>query len=360
MYEYIHKNLKEGIAMKGLITDGKGNLRLVEDVPMPKVSDYSAIVRTIACGICNGTDVKLVQGHLRGFSNYPAILGHESVGEVIEVGNKVRNFKVEDLVLRSCLPDHFPPYYSLWGSFGEYGRVVDCRAMTLDGINNDGEAVSQQTIPRGIDPCDGVMLITLKEVYSALKRLVLYPGASVGIVGGGPVGLAMVKCCKLQGAGFVAIADHHNERLAKAVKLGADLAVNSCEEDFEAMVKKYCLKLDFVIDAVGSCDVVSMALRLVRPDGVIGMYGIGMEDNRPVVWSGGPYNWKLYSVQWPVACIEASVHDAVVGHILNGDIDLKDFVTHVLPVEQYQEGFDLIQNRKALKVSLVFNRQAVK
>ncbi len=99
--------------MKGIVTDGKGNLRLANDVPMPKVSDYSAIVRTVACGICNGTDIKLIDGHLKGFSSYPAVLGHESVGEIIETGSKVRSFKAGDMVLRSCLPDHYPPYYSL-------------------------------------------------------------------------------------------------------------------------------------------------------------------------------------------------------------------------------------------------------
>ncbi len=226
--------------------------------------------------------------------------------------------------------------------------------MTEDGVDNNGEEVSQQVIPREIDPCDGVMLITLKEVYSALKRLMIFPGACVGIVGGGPVGLSMVKCCKLLGAAFVAIADHHSDRPAMAVKLGADLAVNSYEEDFETAVKKQHTKLDFVIDAVGSCDVISMALRLIRPEGVVGVYGIGMKDQIPVAWSGGPYNWKLQSVQWPVASTEAAVHDEVIRYVLSGDINLKDYVTHVLPIEQYREGFNLIKERKGLKVSLAF------
>ncbi len=44
------------------------------------------MVQTVGCGICNGTELKIIDGHLKGFSTYPAVLGHEAVGRVIETG----------------------------------------------------------------------------------------------------------------------------------------------------------------------------------------------------------------------------------------------------------------------------------
>ena len=151
--------------MRGLVIDGKGNIALKDDIPVPELSDYTAIVKTAACGICNGTDLKLREGHLNGFDTYPAVLGHESVGRVLRTGKKVISYKEGDLVLRSGLDDTYPLYHSLWGSFGEYGRVTDYQAMIRDGVTEaDISNISQQVIPADIDPVDGVMVITLKEV----------------------------------------------------------------------------------------------------------------------------------------------------------------------------------------------------
>ena len=60
--------------MKGLITDGKGNVLLKDDIPKPDIGDYDALVQTVGCGICNGTELKNIDGHLKGFSTYPAVL----------------------------------------------------------------------------------------------------------------------------------------------------------------------------------------------------------------------------------------------------------------------------------------------
>ena len=345
--------------MKGLVADGKGNVEFRSDIPRPQVSDYTAIVKTIACGICNGTDVKLKEGHLNGFDTYPAVLGHESVGRVIETGKKVTSFKKGDLVLRSGLDDMSPACHSLWGSFGEYGRVTDYRAMAGDGMEQaDINDISQQVIPSAIDPVDGVMIITLKEVCAAVKRLGVGTGDKVVVSGCGPVGLAMVKFCKLAGASFVALSGHHDGRLEIAGKLGADLAVNSKKENFaEALKKEVPGKLDFYIDAVGRCDIISEALGLIRDDGVIGVYGIGLEEDRGIIWRRGPYNFKIHSVQWPVPEIEASVHEEVIRYVETGEIDLKDFVTHRLPIEDYEKGFELIRNRQCLKVALYYEER---
>lgn len=341
--------------MKGLVVNGDGTLRLAQDIPMPELGDYMAIVKTVACGICNGTDLKLVEGHLNHYHTFPAVLGHESTGRVVECGKRVRHFRPGDLVLRSGLEDMAPPYYSLWGSFAEYGRVVDCKAMEEDGLSVDPGLITQQIVPEGIDAVDAVMLITLKEIRAALNRLGVSGGARVAISGCGPVGLAMVRFCKLMGASFIALSGHHDHRIEVARRMGADLAVNSKKENFAQTVKARCPKmLDFYIDAVGRCEIVSEALTLIQDNGTIGVYGIGLEEEKGIRWNAGPYNWKLHSVQWPVPQKEYEVHDEVVEYVRNEEIDLKDFVTHRLTIEEYEEGFSLVRNRQGLKVALCF------
>ncbi|MCM8777698.1 MAG: alcohol dehydrogenase catalytic domain-containing protein, partial [Candidatus Omnitrophica bacterium] len=75
--------------MKAAITDGKGNI-WIEEVPIPEVSPYHCLCKTLACATCTGTDIKIIHNKLPWKENYPAILGHESIGKVIKTGNKVK------------------------------------------------------------------------------------------------------------------------------------------------------------------------------------------------------------------------------------------------------------------------------
>ncbi len=60
--------MRERVGMKGLIVNGDGKVVLASDIPMPEIDDYQVITRTIACGICNGTDLKLAEGKLKDFT----------------------------------------------------------------------------------------------------------------------------------------------------------------------------------------------------------------------------------------------------------------------------------------------------
>lgn len=340
--------------MKGLVIEGNGKAALAHDIPVPEINDYQVLTKTIACGICNGTDLKLIEGKLRGFSVYPAVLGHESVGEVVQVGKKVRNYKVGDHVLRTSLTN-MKEYYSLWGSFAEYGTADDYEAEIEDGVPADEGRCTQQVIPSQIDAADGTMIITLKEICSALHRLDLQPGISVAVVGCGPVGLSMTALARLMGAGKVVMAGHHRERLKAAEKLGADLAFSSKEQDVVKTVKAYMPEgVDLFVDCVGRTSIIDQGMQIVKETGKIGLYGIGMHTGDVIDWDKAPYNFNLHSVQWPIALEEKKVHDEVIGYILDGKLDLKDFVSHVLPVEEFEQGIELVKTRKGLKVALKF------
>lgn len=339
--------------MKGLIVKKPGEVKIVNDIPEPKIGPYDALVEVIACGICNGTDLKIIDGHFKGFNTYPCVLGHEPVGRVIELGEKVISYKKGDYVLRGMLNDT-PEYYSGWGSFAEYAVVSDYKAMVNDGIPNVFTGhMAQQIVPQDFDPKLALMLITFKEVLSGLKRFGVSEGMSVMVNGCGPVGMSMIRLCKILGVSKLIAADTNNDRLEKAGRLGADITINPLKEDVEAIVKgKVTDGLDIFIDAVGRNELMNLGLKLIKFNGKVAVYGIAPQCNANVDWEAAPYNWDIHFVQWPTFQEEAVVHDRVVEMVKCGALKLEDFVTHVLPLEDFDKGLDLVKSKSGLKISL--------
>ncbi len=339
--------------MRGLIVNKPGELKIVHDIPEPKMGPYDALVETVACGICNGTDMKILQGHFKGFDTYPCVLGHEPVGRVIDVGEKVISYKKGDYVLRSMLSDT-PEYYSGWGSFAEYGLVSDYKAMVNDGISDVFTGhMAQQIVPADFNPEQALMIITFKEVLSGLKRFGVSEGMKIMINGCGPVGLSMVRLSKLLGVETIIASDIDEERLEKAATMGATITVNPMKNDVEAVVKEKVKEgLDIFIDAVGRNELINLGLNLVKFNGKVAVYGIAPKCDANINWKNAPYNWDIHFVQWPTFEEEAQVHDRIVEYVRCGALKLDDFVTHVLPLEDFEKGFDLIKSKKGLKISL--------
>ena len=341
--------------MKGLVVYQDGTMK-VEQLPKPVIGDYGALVQNLSCGICNGTDFKLIHASFKGFDTYPAVLGHESVGRVVEVGAKVTSFKPGDLVLRSILEKvEDEKYASGWGSFAEYGVVGDIAAMKADGRDDYYDIyLAQQVVPAHLDPHQAVMLITLKEVLSGLQRFGVDSGASVLIHGAGPVGLSMIRFAKLKGAGPIVVSEPNADRRGRAAKLGADVVIDPTAEDLLAKAKGIEPDgFDFVIDAVGINRLMTDSLKIVKFNGKVGVYGIAAETSAQIDWEEAPYNWAIQFVQWPTFEDEAAVHDEVVGLVDSGEIDLSDYVTHVIPgLDAFQEGFDTVSSQDGIKVTI--------
>ena len=341
--------------MKGLVVEKPGIINIKNDIPEPKISPYSAIVENIACGICNGTDLKIINGHFKGFDTYPAVLGHESVGKVIVTGSKVKSFKKGDHVLRTILDDVGPHYYSGWGSFSEYGVVYDYQSMINDGLENVNEYyIAQQVIPPDIDPVKGTMIITFKEVFTGLKSFGVSTDNSLLINGCGPVGLSMVRFANLLGVNKIFASDIDQNRLENALKQGAHRIINPLKDYIEKIIREEEKDgLDLFIDAVGINSLMNNGLNLVKFNGKIGVYGISPSCSSEIDWTKAPYNWTIQFVQWPNVKTEATLHNDVINFVRQEDIMLDDFVTHVLPLEDYQTGLDLVKNKKGMKVVLL-------
>ncbi len=340
--------------MKTLIVDKDGKLS-VREVGMPEYNDCQALVKTVSCGVCNGTDGKLIHKSFKNYGPemYPMMLGHEAVGRVIEVGKKVKSFQVGDLVL---LPFAGPidGYECGWGSYSEYGVVCDpCWDETAYGPTPEC-AFGQTVLPADIDPTDAAMVITLREVLSSIKRFGIGANDSVVVFGCGPVGLTFIKFMSLLGAHPIIALDIIDEKLADAKKNGADYVLNSKDPDYEKKIREICPEgVKFVLDAVGVSQIINMAMPLLYDQGKICCYGISSNLSMEIDWTRAPYNWQLQFQQFPSKKEEGEAHAQVMNWLKAGVISLKDYISDIYDFEDILKAFEKLENKQIAKKCII-------
>lgn len=328
----------------------------IREIPKPRYSSKQALVKMIACGMC-GTDVKLLHGQFKGYpqSKYPLMLGHEGVGEVVEVGSEVTSYKIGDKVILPFVdedPENYPGIFSGWGAMSEYGVVCDAAAYP------DGEApecaFAQQVLPADIDPVDAVMIVTFREVLSNIQYFGIKPGHSVVVYGCGPVGSTFIKFLQLCGVEEVTAVDIIDEKLAVVKENGAKYTINSKTEDVEAIIRgRYPDGVDFVLDAIGAPFVVNAAMPLIKDRGHILCYGVPPVEQISVDFSRAPYNWNLSYQQFPKKMEEGAVHDQIIEWLRSGKLNIKDFISDYFKFEDSVEAYQKLLNREVQKKGII-------
>jgi threonine dehydrogenase-like Zn-dependent dehydrogenase len=344
--------------MKSFAVDANGKLDIV-DVPMPTHDDCSALVRIEACGVCNGTDIKLAHGTFKNWHAYPTLLGHEAVGRVVEKGRLVTAFDVGDRVMLPFVDGPSGGFHSSWGGYSEYGTVGDWRAMAKAGRGpgtpgfSEG-AYAQTKVPAAIDPVDATMIVTFREVLSAMKRFGMKENRSLVVFGAGPVGLCFTKFAKLLGMGPVVTLDITDQKMADARAMGADLVLNSLEADTTGSVRALLPDgADFVVDAVGINDLINTAMELVTYNGSICCYGISPKLDMQLDWSRAPYNWTLQFVQFPLKIEEMEADSQILYWMESGVLNARDFISDILPFGEIHEAFRMIEERRTNKKTVI-------
>ena len=339
--------------MKSLTVQKDLSLKIVDDVPMPSYGDYQVLVKVLAGGVCAGTDMKIKHGNMKGIDKetYPTILGHESVGEVVELGSKVRNFKKGDLALLPFIGGPLGGYASHFGAFSEYAVSTDWKAMVEDGRGPgteyfDDSLYTQVVLPKGFDPVESTMIVTFREVLAAARSFKLAANQSVVVFGAGPVGMSFIRFAKLTGLSTVISVDVADEKLEDAKLAGADYAFNSTKCDITKEIRAILPDgADNIIDAVGVNSLINQAMELVVPNGQICVYGISPNLGMDLAWAKAPYNWRLYFMQWPIKADEAAAHSQIINWMQLGVLDPKDFISHVFSIDEALDAFDILENK---------------
>ena len=196
--------------MKALVYHGARDIRFeTHDDPTIR-ADTDAIVKVDLCSIC-GSDLHIFHGH--GFSaDTRYCVGHEAVGEVVEVGKGVRRLRPGDKVMISAAVGcgHCAPCLAgqvnrcLTGSMNCYGLSLGLEGSQAEAFRVPAADVNATAMPEGLTPTQALMLTdSMATAWYGCKQARIRPGRQVVVVGLGPIGLMAVEAALVMGASAV-------------------------------------------------------------------------------------------------------------------------------------------------------------
>jgi 2-desacetyl-2-hydroxyethyl bacteriochlorophyllide A dehydrogenase len=340
---------------------GPGDVR-VEERPEPElVASDDAVVRVEATGIC-GSDLHIYHGRVAIEPGF--VIGHEYVGTVIAAGEGVSGVAVGDRVLGTYCTACGTCFHCRRGEYHkcDSGRVFGHGAAlgSLPGTQAEMVGVPNanltlRRVPEGLS--DEVALFAGDVAGTgyhavcgdAARPEPLEPGASVAVLGLGPVGLSAVQVARASGASSVVAVDTVGERLRMAESFGA-VPLHLTEDDVRARVKELTegRGVDLAVEAVGHPEALDLACRLARKAGtvsVIGVYAERAEVHMGVVW--------IKALNWRTGHANVIGHlDRVLAMLSSGVLDPGPLVTHRMSLDDAPEAYAIYDRREALKIVL--------
>ena len=244
----------------------------------PSCGVMDAIVKPIAISPCS-SDIHTVWAGAIG-DRHDMILGHEAVGEVVEVGALVKDFKVGDKVIIAAITPDWNSLEAQGGySMHSGGMLAGWKFSNFkDGVFaeyfhvNDADG-NMALIPDGIDPIDAVMLCDMVPTgFHGAELANVQFGDTVCVIGIGPVGLMAVAGAVLRGASRLFAVGSRPKCIEVAKEFGATDIINYKEGDIvEQIFEKTNGKgVDKVIIAGGDNDTFIQAIKILKPGGHIG------------------------------------------------------------------------------------------
>ncbi len=311
---------------------------IVADVQLPwRINVGQVLVRVDYAAIC-GAQLNEIDG-AKGQDKYlPHLLGHEGVGEVLEIGPGVITKAVGDKVILHWRPSEGiaakGPVYN-WNGTAVNGGPMACFA--------DQCIVSENRLtllPEGIDervaPLFGCALTTAYGVVTRDAKI--QPGESVLIFGAGGVGLAIVMMARLVNAYPIHVEDPVWEKVQAAWQRGAQKLLKS--------------QYDVVIDTTGRSDVIQEAYSLTKPQGRTILVGVPRHDDPITIHSLPLHFGKILSGSHGG---DAKPHEDIprlAKLVRAGLLNLDGLITHEFPLEQINDAVALVRSGEAGRVLL--------
>jgi len=335
--------------MKAALLEQLGSLT-VREVSDPQAGPYGALCKMLYGATCSGTDLHLIEGRVDwAITSAPTIIGHESIGQVIEVGEKVRNYKVGDLVTRVGAPPAADGSYSAtWGGFASLGVATDHWAMAEDGLP-EGDwagATVNQIIPADFDPRACTMMTTWRETLSYITRMGVKEGDKVLIIGSGGVALSFLRHAVNLGARRVDVVGNRARR-DLFMSAGAMHYFAYTDDAVTWNVGGVCPEgFDVAIDAVGDQTTINLCLPVLAHGAVFGVYGIG-ELGKTTIDEGKARGQFTQHDGYD----EAETHEQVVEYMRAGKLDATRFIDldSPYPLDDINAAFDAVRQRQCIK-----------
>ena len=315
-----------------------------EEVPKPTlIDDTDAIVRVDATTIC-GSDLHILKGDVPEVTD-GRILGHEAVGTVEAVGDGVKNVKIGDRVLVSCITACGTCRFCREARYGQcvggggwiLGHLID--GTQAEYVRVPFADTSTYPIPDGASDEDILMLADILPTGYEIGVINSHvqPGDVVAIVGAGPIGLSAIMGARLFSPSHIISIDLADSRLDAAKRFGADVVVNNSRDDAHAAVMELTdgLGADVAIEAVGLPATFELATTLIRPCGHVANIGV----------HGKPATLHLETLWTRDVTITTGLVDTYSTPTLlrlttGGQLAAAQFVTHHFAMDDMLEAYD--------------------
>lgn len=338
--------------MKALVKKEAATGLWLEEIPLPEIGINDVMIKVKRTAIC-GTDMHIYNWDAWAQKTIPVpmVVGHEFVGEIVEVGSNVNDFHPGQIVsgeghvvcgrCRNCMA----------------GRRHLCAHTSGIGVDRPGAFAEYLVLPMsnvwehrsGIDLDVAALFDPLgNAVHTALKYDLL--GEDILITGAGPIGIMAAAVCRHAGARHVVVTDINPRRLELAKTLGATYTVDVTRENLTDVQKKLGMAegFDVGLEMSGNPSAFRDLLANMCHGGKVAILGIP-EKEVAIDWNivifnmltlKGIYGREMYETWYKMSVM-----------VENG-LDISPVITHRLHYTDFQQGFDAMNTGDACKVIL--------
>ena len=323
-----------------------------EDVPEPQIGVNDVKIKIRKTAIC-GTDLHIYNWDAWSQKTIetPRVIGHEYVGQIVEVGANVHNWKVGDLVsgeghivcgkCRNCLA----------------GNGHLCKETVGVGVNRDGAFAQYLVIPQeNVRRCEKDIPEEMYAIFDPFGNAVHtalsfdLAGEDVLITGAGPIGIMAAAVCKFVGARRVVITDIKDERLELARQLGIQHTVNTMTQSLDDVMQELGIRegFDVALEMSGSEIAFNTIIDHMIHGGRIALLGL-LRDDTKIDWSKVIFNGLIIK-----GIYGRQMHETwyKMSAMLQGGLDISRIITHRMPVTDYEKGFAAMNSGQCGKVIL--------
>jgi L-iditol 2-dehydrogenase len=324
--------------MKAALLYDVQDLRVV-DVPTPETGPDGVLVRVTACAVCP-TDIRKFRTGDNGELKFPFNMGHEWVGEVVDVGGQVNNVK--------------PGARVVGGGYLGYAEYAPLKDEMLR-IDNGKPLV----IPDSVSDEEATFVEPLADnIHAVVEQARVSLGQTVLIIGAGQMALQQMLVAKLVGANVI-VSEPIAERREMAARFGADHVIESSNVPAVVRDLTHGQGADAAILSVGSPEGMLSALESVRIKGHVVLFG-GFDRGTTVTLNPNIIHYRELEVvgsEWvglpPYQNL--SLYRTALRLIEQKKIPVGDLITHRVALHNIHEAFDAMRSRSGLKAVVHIN-----
>ena len=336
----------------------KPGLIAVREVPDPVCGDGQVLIRIREIGLC-GSDLHYYREGRIGdhVVREPHVLGHESSGEVVEVGREAASrpeaLKPGDRVSIE------PGVPCLSCEHCREGHYNLCTAVRFLGVPHHMGAFREllaydprfvYRLPDSVSFTAGALVEPLAVGYNAAQKCGITPGCSVLILGAGAIGMSCLEMALLAGAATIIVADPLEHKLAIARRIGATHAFNPGRGDLVEQVREATggRLVDCAIEASGAPDSVRLSILALRKGGRVALVGMGLD--RVEV----PYT-DILKKEALIAGVYRyrNQYRPVIELLKTGRLHVEEWATHRFPLERLGEAMEAAHDPALPKVKIM-------